>query len=658
MSRPLFSVSCAGLKEFKNYSILGDENKPSLVAWAIKESGCKNPIILLDELEKVEEGSQVQGDLIKLFDMYKNEGKDKSEKLFDKYYREDIELDHITFFTTVNYPENLVPLLKNKEYNQELTQNQEIQKKINLIDFGEVDNEKGDGSALEQSLLPIFDPQQNTELFSEKEKVDLSKYILIATSSTRDMGKLSVPLTSRLECVNVDTAKPRQFFLDKHFSWILAEIKPGSEGVYIGNYRGDESKRLHICQTCYKEKEQEYLQNYSFIYTYDKSHYARAGTGYVKTDDSDCYADQKDQNGKILKQKDCRHCQPWKYHNDRLKTCSKNPQKNNPQPWSPPKSSKNNQEKPAIPTEMKVFWGIIAIEISSKEKAGLEMVEINPEKIVLKITYSWAFCLNADQEDPSIPSISSEQQLRNYQLADVNFLSQLKSGAVFSEMRTGKTPTTLMTFHQKDSNNNYCVIIDEAHFLRNYQSQQSKSIYVLRDAAYKLALTGTPIVNHHTDIFDFQNEQKQQELQEKIEYLLMEEEQQEIYSQWRASWQGKYQPLEILAKLKTLTLYPPALGETFLEPLSQILKEQKIEVGLITGKSTYKEKEEFIRNFQSGILKILLCNIQSAGVGLNLSRAETIIFADRSYSPADNEQAEARFLPPTDAELPRERRHN
>src|SRR2546423_3852984 len=30
--RPLISVAFAGLKEFENYSILGDENKPSLVA--------------------------------------------------------------------------------------------------------------------------------------------------------------------------------------------------------------------------------------------------------------------------------------------------------------------------------------------------------------------------------------------------------------------------------------------------------------------------------------------------------------------------------------------------------------------------------------------------------------------------------------------------
>ena len=96
-------------------------------------------------------------------------------------------------------------------------------------------------------------------------------------------------------------------------------------------------------------------------------------------------------------------------------------------------------------------------------------------------------------------------------------------------------------------------------------------------------------------------------------------------------------------------------SETFLEPLSIILKENKLETGLIIGSTNYQEKEEYINNFQKGELKILLCNIQSAGLGLNLNKAETIIFADRSYSPADNEQAEARFLPTDASESPRVR---
>jgi len=86
------------------------------------------------------------------------------------------------------------------------------------------------------------------------------------------------------------------------------ELKPGREGVYVGDYRGSNSRRLHICQTCYSNKEQEYLQNYGFIYSY------RKGTGYIKTAGAPCYTDSKDQNGKVLLQKNCPHCQPWKNH--------------------------------------------------------------------------------------------------------------------------------------------------------------------------------------------------------------------------------------------------------------------------------------------------------------------------------------------------------
>lgn len=293
------------------------------------------------------------------------------------------------------------------------------------------------------------------------------------------------------------------------------------------------------------------------------------------------------------------------------------------------------------------------------------------------------------------------------------------------------------------------VIIDEAHFLRNYQSQQSKSLYTLRNIPYKMVLTGTPTVNHQSDIFgilkflepqkytsywkfveeyfkvkkfkvtyrqkgkgrvrfffrwevgNFKSLAKKQELQQLVnsfsvnrrqkevlpwlpkimyqtESLLMEEEQRETYQKLVSRWK-EHPPLDILAQLKTLTLYPPVLSltkpgakvnylinycleqidknssllifstrsETFLIPLAEILTKKKIKVGLITGSTPFLKKEMIIKEFQSGKLNILLANLQCVGLGLNLSRANTVIFADRSYSPADNEQAEARFLPTT-----------
>lgn len=102
------------------------------------------------------------------------------------------------------------------------------------------------------------------------------------------------------------------------------ELIAGSEGVYISHYRGifRNDEKIHVCYECYKSKEQEYLQNYAVIYTYDKDHLKRKGTGCVKADYGPCYEDKKDQNGKILEQQNCSHCQPWKFPNNNPKTCS------------------------------------------------------------------------------------------------------------------------------------------------------------------------------------------------------------------------------------------------------------------------------------------------------------------------------------------------
>ncbi|RIA93345.1 hypothetical protein C1645_735629 [Glomus cerebriforme] len=44
----------------------------------------------------------------------KNLAEATGEKLYDPYFQTEIELAHFTFFATVNYPEDLAPLLKSK----------------------------------------------------------------------------------------------------------------------------------------------------------------------------------------------------------------------------------------------------------------------------------------------------------------------------------------------------------------------------------------------------------------------------------------------------------------------------------------------------------------------------------------------------------------
>lgn len=202
----------------------------------------------------------------------KEERKTRQKKIKEKDPNNVKDFSWVRFFT-------------GEEFNQALAQNQTIPKK-NIIDFDQVRNKEGkfienkikeiendaenkqlinnnqfpiiwfknlekisSGSAIEKTLLPVFDPQQNTQLFSEK--LDLSNYILIATSSTRDIGQLSPPLISRLDCVNVETAKPKQFFLDKYFYPILiASLFTFLILILLLIYPSDRKKRKRKINLC------------------------------------------------------------------------------------------------------------------------------------------------------------------------------------------------------------------------------------------------------------------------------------------------------------------------------------------------------------------------------------------------------------------------
>lgn len=60
----------------------------------------------------------------------------------------------------------------------------------------------------------------------------------------------------------------------------------------------------------------------------------------------------------------------------------------------------------------------------------------------------------------------------------------------------------------------------------------------------------------------------------------------------------------------------------------------------ITGDT--KDRSKIEESFQRGELKGLSATIQAAGTALTLTRAWNVLFVDRSYTPADNEQAEDR----------------
>jgi SNF2 family DNA or RNA helicase len=73
---------------------------------------------------------------------------------------------------------------------------------------------------------------------------------------------------------------------------------------------------------------------------------------------------------------------------------------------------------------------------------------------------------------------------------------------------------------------------------------------------------------------------------------------------------------------------------------------KKVEV--IDGSVSKTNRQHIVDRFQKGEIDILLANIIAAGTGLTLDKSDTIIFLDKSFNPADNEQAQDRIVPTTE----------
>lgn len=108
----------------------------------------------------------------------------------------------------------------------------------------------------------------------------------------------------------------------------------------------------------------------------------------------------------------------------------------------------------------------------------------------------------------------------------------------------------------------------------------------------------------------------------------------------------------ILEWVKDNSEEPVIIFSTYSSYLKQLQKKIKGS-RLITGSVSRTERDNVVKDFQSGKTKVILANIKAAGTGLTLDKGETIIFLDKEYNPSDNEQAEDRIVPTS-----KERNHN
>lgn len=100
--------------------------------------------------------------------------------------------------------------------------------------------------------------------------------------------------------------------------------------------------------------------------------------------------------------------------------------------------------------------------------------------------------------------------------------------------------------------------------------------------------------------------------------------------------------LEILEEVGDKPIVVFAQSRQLIELASKRLEKEKIGHGLITGAQSAAERQAYIDRFQAGELRAMLCTVGAGGVGITLTRADTLVFLQRSWSMVDNSQAEDR----------------
>jgi len=79
------------------------------------------------------------------------------------------------------------------------------------------------------------------------------------------------------------------------------------------------------------------------------------------------------------------------------------------------------------------------------------------------------------------------------------------------------------------------------------------------------------------------------------------------------------------------------------EAIAEAIEKNGYKVGLVTGKTPMKRRDEYTQAFQSGKIDAFVATIGAASVGITLTRSRHCIFNDLPWVPSDFMQAEKRY---------------
>ena len=252
-----------------------------------------------------------------------------------------------------------------------------------------------------------------------------------------------------------------------------------------------------------------------------------------------------------------------------------------------------------------------------------------------------------------------------------------------------------------------CLILDEAHRLRNPQSQTSAAVRALK-ATYVWALTGTPIERHPEDLIALMNvvcpgfvgvataqqgaaavrararplilrrlkADVVEELPgatEDVTWLALTADQRRSYNSAFIELSAKVSKFALLSRLRKICDADPRTSASakidFLVNRSQDIVKQSgekvvvfsisnlplelarqrllsagVRAHLLTGKVPQDEREVLLQDFKDGGPSVLLASAKLASEGLTLTEASHVFFLNLWWNPSTNNQARDRVM--------------
>lgn len=101
--------------------------------------------------------------------------------------------------------------------------------------------------------------------------------------------------------------------------------------------------------------------------------------------------------------------------------------------------------------------------------------------------------------------------------------------------------------------------------------------------------------------------------------------------------------IDLLEEMGDEPLVVAAVSRQLIELAADKLTKLKISHGLVTGAQSVFERQEAVRRFQAGHLRVILLTLGAGAEGITLTRASTMLFMQESYSEIQNAQARDRI---------------